>query len=140
VMDEAITRAGRFDLHVFIGIPTWDEKLKRLEHFLPSGTASESVNATRKILRERLRDRQRTREQLRWFTYQETKTLFEEFKGSAEYPAVLNQRREGKTADRRFDELVSDFAEHRIAMRAAGTEDSEQRRQYESERGRSLIL
>jgi SpoVK/Ycf46/Vps4 family AAA+-type ATPase len=140
IFDEAITRSGRFDLHVFMGVPTWSEKLAELERFLPMGfspVAKDEVDYVRDKIDAWVSDRDELSRLLDWFSFGETKALFEDFvAGRTSRRAV-----DAEGAARQFELRVRFFAEKRIGLRAVSTTGavSDARREYEADRNESRV-
>lgn len=129
IFDEAIIRSGRFDLHIFMGVPSWEEKREHLNRFLP-GVPTVVVERARQLFGEWVADRPGLGEQLRWFSYGEMVALLEAYAGPERLEAVLNDPK----ARVRFEELVSAFTTQRVALR----EGSTLRKEYERDRSESV--
>lgn len=74
--DPAIKRAGRFDLLLCMGPPTWEEKLNRLEAFFdkPKLTPGEKATAS-KSLRKFVKGDELLRQQLELYTFAEFRSF-----------------------------------------------------------------
>ena len=78
--DEAIKRPGRFDLLVFMGPPTWENKLTSIDQFWPGvGTDTDKRKVEEQLrLWSKAPANKKAREMLELFTYGETKSFLEE--------------------------------------------------------------
>lgn len=140
VFDEAITRSGRFDLHIFMGVPTWKEKLSQLERFLPrmaTEPAAEDVDYAKGVVGGWVEERTDLSELLDWFSFGETKSLFEEsFGGNTTLRSAVDEPGQS----RKFEARVRLFADKRIGLRKLeGTDLGEPRKQYELDRNQSRV-
>ena len=84
--DEAIKRPGRFDLHVFMGVPSWQEKRNALYHFisgLPEDGKERNTELTRigDALDGWLKEHKDAQELLNFFSFGEMKAFFDDFIG-----------------------------------------------------------
>jgi SpoVK/Ycf46/Vps4 family AAA+-type ATPase len=128
--DEAITRPGRFDLLLFVGPPSWTEKLTKIESMVTSSPAGKDIvgkDETRaKLLASELKnaleqwakDAVLTDDLVR-FTYDETKTLLEELLRSSSLTSASQDIVKAVQAINKttFVSLVQNWSENYIILR-----------------------
>ena len=110
--DPAIKRPGRFDMLLCIGLPQWDEKLKRIEVFCPKDDADE----LRKLLGDLIQTG--TAHMLNYFTYGEFASLLSEIRRDGKcktYAEALRKLPQGA-----FHKIVLDWYDNRITLREEG--------------------
>jgi hypothetical protein len=126
--DEAITRAGRFDLLLFVGPPDWREKLKGLHKMVTStplgieltkGKPKKQSKLAIDKLRVNLRQWTRSRamaSKLGLFTYGEVKSLLEQLlRDTGERSSLVAAVGKLKKAD--FTSTVDAWASEQIVLR-----------------------
>jgi hypothetical protein len=137
--DEAVTRPGRFDLLLFVGPPSWQEKLRILDQIvfetrlgrpLKRSAKKEDKETTKAIIEElRVKLEQWVRdgdlsEKMGRFTYGETKSLVGELFKNTGGPALADAVRKLNKED--FVRTVNDWASKYIILRQiAGSGDKQ---------------
>jgi len=112
-LDDAITRAGRFDLLVCVGPPNWEQKLKRLETILDDMKVSEhemlQTDDIRRLLKQWIvvGSDDELRSILDLFTFDEFKTLLNQIRNGRNLLAAL----EG-LGQMEFQAMVKAWANH----------------------------
>ncbi len=119
--DEAIKRPGRFDLLIFMGPPSWAEKLSSLDQFWPKSDSNgdktkfdEDKGKVKAALGSWIgeADKDKTRELLDLFTFGEMKSLFEEIASGKNLREALE-----KTGEKGFRTIVETWGENYITLR-----------------------
>ncbi len=112
-LDDAITRAGRFDLFVCVGPPSWKEKLSRLDTILvemklPSKEVKEA-DESRNVLRNWVKPAPTDElcRALDLFTYDEFSALLRQIRGRSEL--LINLKKLGKED---FRSMVQQWSTH----------------------------
>jgi len=132
--DEAITRPGRFDLLLFVGPPSWTEKLTKFENMVTSSPAGKKIvgsdddraralaSELKKVLEQWAKDAVLI-EELDRFTYDETKTLLEELlRTSGLTTASADVAKAVQNIDKTtFVSLVQNWSEKYIILREVPT-------------------
>ena len=140
--DEAIKRPGRFDLLVFMGVPSWAAKLNRLSVFLPEGTTDLAVQTARKTLRKWVGRADKRIKLLDRFSFGELRAFFDEFVGPL---GVTKAFRDILARRELFETRIDDWGERLIVLRdKVNSSDATSRRteaivEYERERELSRV-
>jgi hypothetical protein len=137
--DEAITRPGRFDLLLFVGPPSWHEKVRVVDQIVYStalggplkrSTSKEEKAATEKViakLRKKLEEWAGVsdlREKLERFTYGETRGLVEELLKDTKEQSLAAAV--GKLDKEAFVKAVNDWSNKYIILRdVAGAKEKQ---------------
>lgn len=137
--DEAIKRPGRFDLHVFMGVPDWGQKRARLDAFLPQGTSDADVKRAGEGIDKYLAEYDALPKLLDLFSFGELRAFMDDFisRGSSDLSKTFAE-------DRRkdFRESVEYWGARLIVLRAKQDPDNDASRRNptleEYERDRSL--
>lgn len=143
--DEAIKRPGRFDLHVFMGVPSWQEKRNALHYFitgLPEKGKTRLLGQIGKTLDRWLEEHSEVRNLLGFFSFGEMKSFFDDFIGQEEITKAFAD----KNADK-FRKNVRDWGQRVIALREYENPDvsfenrrrNELRVEYEDDRTKSRV-
>jgi hypothetical protein len=77
--DDAVVRPGRFDLHLFMGMPSWKAKLDGLAAFLPGGTPVDEISEARDALSKWFPIGKPVSRDLEEFSYGELCALLDQF-------------------------------------------------------------
>lgn len=143
--DEAIKRSGRFDLHVFMGVPSWSEKRKEIHRFisgLPEKGKATRLRQLKQTLDAWLKEHDDVRLLLDFFSFLEMRSFFLDFIGQEGLDgAFANENAE------KFRESVREWGQQVIALREYENPDAafEKRRrnelrvEYEEDRKKSRV-
>ena len=121
--DEAVIRPGRFDLLLFVGPPSWAEKLRSISamvknHPLCVGVQAAQINASVETLRKSLESWATNKglvDQLQLFTFGEMKSLLEQLlrrTGESSLPEAA-----AKVTQEDFASAVADWSQNYIVLR-----------------------
>jgi len=112
--DEAIKRPGRFDLLVFIGPPTWNNKLADIGQFWPGEGTDDDKKAVEELLKNWTNKptNKKVHELLDLFTYGETKSFLEELGKGQNLRESLDVTDEGD-----FIKSVTEWGDKYITLR-----------------------
>jgi hypothetical protein len=119
--DDAIKRPGRFDLLIFMGPPSWAEKLLNLDQFWPRSESNgdkTKIDEDKRKVKDALSswigetDKDKTRELLELFTFGEMKSLLEEIASGKNLRETLE-----KTGEKGFRTIVEAWGDKDITLR-----------------------
>jgi hypothetical protein len=131
--DDAVIRHGRFDLHVFMGMPTWNRKLESLKAFLPPADKT-AVTELRKVFRSWVPKKTERAKSLDLFSFGEMRTLLDQYRGKV----PLSKRIKKTNAQKDFERLVDFHAASVITLRAKrGDKDNPVLQEYEKDKTQS---
>jgi SpoVK/Ycf46/Vps4 family AAA+-type ATPase len=138
--DSAIKRPGRFDLHIFMGVPSWKEKRARLAAFLPLKAPANEIGDVIDIWLAT--DAEREAELLTWFSFGEFRAFIDDFCGPLR-PGIDPGQAFDVSRRQEFLDQVRVWGERLIVLReklAPGKEaPNPTRQEYEHDRGLSRI-
>ncbi|HTC92499.1 MAG TPA: ATP-binding protein [Terriglobales bacterium] len=129
--DPAIKRPGRFDVLLCVGPPSWEEKLRRIDKFLPAEATTGEVAVARKKLTSVAKKLDKTQlKQLDLLTVQETGNFFNSL--AAHGSSTLDAIRDVTSAD--FQEQLIRFSKY-VTLR----EDDDTYKRYENDQTESRL-
>jgi hypothetical protein len=133
--DAAIKRPGRFDLLLFMGPPTWTEKLSRLEKFWPGAGTDDDKAEAKRILTSWIGPSDKTRDVLDLFTFTEMKTFFEQLARGGNLRQALET-----IGEKDYRKLVAEWADKYITLRERDAdEQNDIFKEYQLDRNLSRI-
>lgn len=134
--DDAVIRPGRFDLHLFMGMPGWDVKLKKLAAFLPDDTPKTSIEKAQKLFATWFPNGVFNDADLRLFSFGEFRALLEQFLKGQPLTAALA----AKDSNKRLTSLAVQHTKTIIALRPKrGTKKNPLVAEYDKDRRLSRL-